>query len=688
MKRLIFLVFSLWVNVLYAQPKKFNADSLEKILETNISDTLRMNILFQLSIHYSWAGAKPKLSLQYAQEATKIAENNKDEKHIALSYSHISRAYTNLSNYPQMLKYAFKTLSLSEKINDNLLTANTLHEISFIYRLQKEYDNAVLYAQKGLAICPKLTDQEETRMMLTKALGDAYSKQQKYDSALFYFYQNRSVAQKIKQPISIASSQNAIGIIKREKGQYDSAKWYHEQALAFYQKSKFNGAEVITLNNLAMLCFVQNKISESELYATEAFLRAKNINVLEFVKTSAEILYQINQKKGNFEQSLLYFQTVMNIKDSLFSAEKSKAISEMQANYDFEKQEQEIALLNKDKALQNTVLLALLGVLALIVGILLLVYRASLQRKRANMVLQDKNRKIETQNHEILSQHEELQQQQEEIIAQKDYIEKTNQELNEKNKTVEDSILAARSIQYALLPQKKMFLENFDDYFIIYEPKDVVSGDFYWYYADERNIYLAVVDCTGHGVPGAFTSIVGSMLLNRIVRVYHAEKPAEILNQLQNEISKLIVQNQSEEIKTDMGMDLILLRISKEDEHKKITFAGAKRPLFYYDAADKKLKSLNPTRQSIKTWHDKPKFFEQTEINISKGSILYLSTDGFPDQNNLHRESIGSSRFAQALERYAHLDLADQKIALENYFENHKRGTVQRDDVLILGVRL
>ncbi len=688
MKRLIFLFFNLCLSISYAQPTEFKADSLEKILETRIADTLRTGILLQLSKHYGWSGANPKLALQYAQEALKISEKTKDTARLVMAYKHLSTAYSNFSNYSQMLQYAFKTLSLAEKINDKLLTANTLYDLSFVYRLQKEYDNAILYAQKGLAACTQLENNEKVRMILTKALGDAYSKQQKYDSALFYFYQTRSFAQKMQEYVSLASSHNAIGIVERERKHYDSAKWHHEQALAFYQKSKFNGAEVITLNNLAMLFLAQNKISESERYATEAFLKAQNIKVLEFIKTSADILYQINQQKGNFEQSLLYFQTATSIKDSLFSAEKSKAISEMQANYDFEKQEQEIALLNKDNALQNTILLALGATLALIVGILGLVYKASLQRKRANEVLKEKNRKIEIQNYEILSQHQELQQQQEEIIAQKDYIEKTNQELSEKNKTVEDSILAARSIQYALLPQKKIFLESFTDYFIVYKPKDVVSGDFYWSYTDEHNIYLAVVDCTGHGVPGAFTSIVGSMLLNRIVGIYHIDKPAEILNQLQNELSKLIVQNQSEEIKSDIGMDIILLRISKNKENIKLTFAGAKRPLFYYDSADKKLKSLIPTRQSIKTWHDKPKFFGEQEITLSKDSILYLSTDGFPDQNNLQRESIGSSRFAQILEQCAHLDLAEQKNVLETFFENHKRGTLQRDDVLVLGIRL
>ncbi|NLR92344.1 GAF domain-containing SpoIIE family protein phosphatase [Flammeovirga agarivorans] len=264
-------------------------------------------------------------------------------------------------------------------------------------------------------------------------------------------------------------------------------------------------------------------------------------------------------------------------------------------------------------------------------------------------------------------------------------------ELKEKNKSITDSMRYAKTIQSAILPSRKLLSESFKDYFLLYRSKEIVSGDFYWY--KEKMIdgklrkYIAVVDCTGHGVPGAFMSMIGSALLNDIVSTKTVTQTDEILNMLNEGVKESLRQ---EESLNDDGMDIALICIESETEDKvNIQFTGAKRPIMIFDHLEKKLNVVNGDSKSIGYSTRKEKNFSNHQISLNKNDIIYLTSDGYVDQNNLSRRKIGSIKLKEILEQNATMAMTEQKEYLLNFLKDHRKGGIeQRDDITIMGIKV
>ncbi|MBN2663755.1 MAG: SpoIIE family protein phosphatase [Bacteroidales bacterium] len=266
-------------------------------------------------------------------------------------------------------------------------------------------------------------------------------------------------------------------------------------------------------------------------------------------------------------------------------------------------------------------------------------------------------------------------------------ITKANKEISYQHNQIKLSINSALTIQQAILPLK----ENIDNHlnnFIIYRPKDVVSGDFYWFTIEQDSIsFFAVVDCTGHGVPGAFMSMIGNSLLNEIIKQRQIYDPKEILTQLDFEINKSLKQDITE---NQDGMDVCLCKIEKTvDAEMKIVFTGAKRPLFYYKSNEQELNKLKGDRKSIggKVLYNKTKFTNQ-EIFLYKNDLIYLTTDGYVDQNNKERERFGTTRFERIINQIAIKPLSEQQQILETELDKWQGDEKQRDDITVIGVQL
>ena len=220
----------------------------------------------------------------------------------------------------------------------------------------------------------------------------------------------------------------------------------------------------------------------------------------------------------------------------------------------------------------------------------------------------------------------------------------------------------------------------------MFRPKDIVSGDFYKYSYIGGYHFIIVVDCTGHGVPGAFMSMIGNSLLNEIINEKQIYEPAEILTQLNKGVISAL--NQEHTDNRD-GMDVCLCRIEK-GENTKILFSGAKRDLIYYKASNNSLEFLKGERKSIGgnlSVRNLQKFTNQ-ELNLSQGDVLYLTTDGFIDQNDKKRKRFGSKKFNNLLKDNAEKPLNEQKIILENALDEWQQGVEQRDDITVLGIKI
>jgi len=301
--------------------------------------------------------------------------------------------------------------------------------------------------------------------------------------------------------------------------------------------------------------------------------------------------------------------------------------------------------------------------------------------------LKKAEQEILQKNEEIMAQKEALEQQNEEISAQRDELEDKNVQINIQNEMIKGSIRYAQTIQLAILPDLKIIKKYFD-YFILFKPKDIVSGDFYWFNKFADNYYFAVVDCTGHGVPGAFMSMIGSRILNEIVIKNNNISPAEILAALSENIVIALRQNETE---NKDGMDVCLVKIENySDNYKKVNFCGAKRELIYYNIENKEIKRIKGDRKTIGGVYEKRNIveFTNTEIILQQNSVLYLSSDGYIDQNNMERKRMGTTKLIQILTENCEKPLIEQKYALENNLEIWQSGVEQRDDITILGIKI
>lgn len=255
-----------------------------------------------------------------------------------------------------------------------------------------------------------------------------------------------------------------------------------------------------------------------------------------------------------------------------------------------------------------------------------------------------------------------------------------------KNKQITDSIRYAETIQKAILPPQHDLQEAFgNNYFIFYQAKDVVSGDFYWLSIKNINtVFVATVDCTGHGVPGAFMSLIGATLLNEIVEQKGIESPAKIIENLHEQIR--IVLRQKDMLNRD-GMDLCLCRLEKNDTLTQLTYSGAKRPLYYINKFNE-LEQIRSTHKSIGGGNKEHINFEEFSYALQTGEMIYLTTDGYTDQNNADNEKLGSLKLKTTLLEIASLEITEQYEQIKLLFNTHKSNEQQRDDVTVMGIRI
>lgn len=304
---------------------------------------------------------------------------------------------------------------------------------------------------------------------------------------------------------------------------------------------------------------------------------------------------------------------------------------------------------------------------------------------RTAEVVQQKE-EIETQRDLILEKNEELIQQQEEIISQKDEIELQKKILEEKNKNITDSIRYARRIQKAMLPSPEELFQIIGEHFIFYRPKDIVSGDFYWVREIDENNYLFIVaDCTGHGVPGAFMSIVGNNILNRAVIEQKLYKPNEVLNFLSSEL-KYMLRRDYEDSNVSDGMDITICLINRKSYE--IELAGVHNPL--YLIRSKELLIFKTDSFSVgDNFTVDFSGYNNIKIQAQAGDIIYLFSDGFVDQfGGKEKRKYLSKNFRNTLVEISNLSLKEQQEMLLRIFEYWRGELEQTDDVLIAGIKL
>ncbi len=311
------------------------------------------------------------------------------------------------------------------------------------------------------------------------------------------------------------------------------------------------------------------------------------------------------------------------------------------------------------------------------------------QLSEANEELNLQNEEISAQRDNLQSFNTELQHKNQEIEEQRDKIQEQKSQIELKNINITASITYAKRIQSAILPPQELINKLIPDSFILYKPKSIVSGDFYWLDYYDQYIYIAVVDCTGHGVPGALMSVVGYNMLNQAIKEKQIYNPANIINFLGNNLSQTLRQTETDTSLRD-GMDLIICRINKLS--LAMEFAGAHCPV--YLIRDGQLIEYKTEKFSIGLpFNDKFTGFTSQKIDLKKNDIIYLFTDGYIDQfGGPENKKIMAKQFRELITQVAEKPMYIQKNILDDFIEswrnNFKTENDQTDDITVLGVRI
>jgi serine phosphatase RsbU (regulator of sigma subunit) len=295
-----------------------------------------------------------------------------------------------------------------------------------------------------------------------------------------------------------------------------------------------------------------------------------------------------------------------------------------------------------------------------------------LQMSNMNLMLAEKTRELE-KTLAIVSQ------QQEELIA-------TNAIIHSKNKSIHDSIQYARRIQTAISPRIVDIQAHLPNSFVIYKPKDVVSGDIYWFDAQKNRVILTVIDCTGHGVPGAFMTMIANNLMNEIVHSWKIEKPDEILTAINN---TLINTFKNKEMNIRDGMDMAICVLYKEQEkYTHLEYAGAMNPLYYVQ--NNEIHTIKADRRAIGyEVNEQQNTYTLHSIKLDIPTVFYICTDGFQDQfGGENRQKFMSRNLKDVFLTISDKDVQEQEEILVNTFETWQGIHPQIDDVLIIGVKV
>lgn len=301
---------------------------------------------------------------------------------------------------------------------------------------------------------------------------------------------------------------------------------------------------------------------------------------------------------------------------------------------------------------------------------------------------------IESYNEELLQQNQIVTQYSHELQAQSDKIKEQRVQVEKLFSDVQASVRTAERLQLALLPDLSHLKDAFDEIFVFYKAKDIISGDFYWFrnvIVENKNYKIIIAaDCTGHGVPGAIMTIVGYFLLERIIEKEKIVMPHQILEALNDGITEAFTSSSSSDrsIKVREGMDASILVVDETDG--KIHYAGANRPLYYRTINDTTIQIIKGSRAALGGENLKrEKIFTLNTLGYQKGNQFYLFSDGYPDQFGGKKDKkFGSKRFRQLLNQNPSDSMAEMHTKIKSAFENWKQVTSQTDDVVVVGIKI
>lgn len=634
---LLLLVFST-----FAEASK--PDVVIERIET-LSSEKEKATAYNVATFEAWRDGEYQNALMYSERGLKIAQAEKLKAIESKLHNNRGVAYDFLSQYASALKHYFTALSLQEKVDDPSTKASILTNIGLVYMTQRQNEKSLKYHQQALEIRREINDLQGISGSLNN-IAIIYVRLGKTREAIENYQSCIAIDEQLNDTTGMGDNYNNIGIAYMELAEYDKALDYFDKAMQIRVATQNALGIATTSSNYGEVYYQLEEHDKAREYFELSIEKAKEINNRACLSHVYYWSSMNEEKAGNLLAAFDDYKLFITYDDSINSAAVAREQTTLEMNYQFEKEKELSRLKQEEKERQYTIILYSVSAgLILILLFSILFYRKWKQTQAQREVIEEKNQIVQQKNDEILA-----------------------------------SITYAKRIQTAILPSDAAMNERYSSNFILYLPKDLVSGDFYWINETNGYHFLAVADCTGHGVPGALMSVVCNNALNRAVHEFNQTHSSHILDKTRS----LVIEELSkhEDAMSD-GMDISLCAFEKGTN--RFNWSGANNPIWIWRKARKALDEISADKQPIGN-HHAPTPFTEYNLELHAGDRVFLFSDGFQDQfGGEKRKKLMRKGLRQLLLESVHLPMDQQKEYLQEAFEAWKGSNEQVDDVCMVG---
>lgn len=653
----------------------------------------------------------------YLKKSVAIYQAKQDSVGMASAYFNVGHSCYQNDNFNLAKEYCQTSANLYEAIGNKLQLAHVLSLLCDIHNYMGENELATQKCVRSLTIYDELGI-EEHKPALLNTMGSINYDLRAFERAREYLLLSMELSRKYEKDYELSSAYISMGEVLRETEDYEGALDFFRKALALDRSNEDDKGMSYAYYNIGRTRILQQEneraisLLEGALDLAEDFgdlmLQAKatlelgkaymNLNQLdkafEYLNRSLGLAKKIGTspilkecylsianyyyRVGDFEEALVNFRIYDLEQQRLYEIESAQRIAEIETVYETDKKSAQIQQYQREQEIQelqaNERKMVNYG---LIIGIVLFGVMGMVLYSKYN--LKNKaNLELERQKEAINVQKVKIEKQRDEIVSKSKLLEESKQDIT-------DSIMYAKRIQLSLLPEKNQLKHLFPDSMVFFRPKDIVSGDFYWIHEVEDKVIVAVLDCTGHGVPGAFMTVLSNSILNELILENCVNSPNVILSLMDTKIREALHQHQGHEDATSDGLDMSVCIIDRKT--LEVSYSGAQMPV--YVTQQGRLLQLEPNRYSLGGSFFSEKNFSNQCIKLKQGDMVYMATDGFQDQFGGPKDKkFMRKNFMALLESIHEEPVTSQIVMITEAFENWKGEQVQTDDVLVLGLRM
>jgi serine phosphatase RsbU (regulator of sigma subunit)/Tfp pilus assembly protein PilF len=652
MKRLLFFLMAFssfgWIES-GAQSNSGTKDSLLRTLKTLPRDTNRVNSLIRLDKIAS-GEQKYDSSVYYGKQALELATELKWIKGMGIANIDVGVSYWYMGNYTEALNMNYAALSLFQQIDDQKGISQAYNNMGIVYASQKNFQKALECYLTTLAIKKKLGDKKATSSTLIN-IGSAYDNLREYDKAFVYYREALTLKREMSDRRGEGICMLNIGQAHVKLGNMDSALFYLDESLRIRRSINDHRGICSSLSTLGSVHTTLGHFAEAEALLLEADSIAIELGTVDLSAQICDQLVGLYDTTGRYKAALMAYKRYSDYMDTIGLEESRRNADKVDMTIMFEteklemqKQQEMVNALAEEDKKQRLIWIIGISVVLLIVVIfsIFLFTRLNIIRKQKSI--------IETQK----------------VLVE------------EKSREVIDSINYAKRIQYTLLAHENFLKAHLKDHFVFFQPKDIVSGDFYWASAQGDKFFVAVCDSTGHGVPGAFMSLLNISFLNEAIAERKMTEPAAILDFVREKLIFHISQEGNQD-----GMDAVLLCIDKGS--KTITYAGANNsPVII---GSKGMVDCDGDKMPVGLG-EKMIPFRQHSVLVAEDEVMYIFTDGFADQFGGDKgKKYKRTKLLEKLSLWKNDEMRLQKDKLAGEFQSWRGNLDQVDDVLVVGIR-